>query len=225
MRPMVVLVGVSMAYSTEERNKKKRCIVGAASEIFTEREYRDVSMRQIAEIANMGKATLYNFFDSKEEIFIEIYKVELELWLEEVLDIFSQQLSLQETIELLVSKHCKRKKFNKLMPLLNTVLEISLNADFLRKFKSYLLNKVVYLDTEISKLSPYLKDGDFGPFIIHYTAHFNGLYLMEQRSATLERILEQDSSLEIFATDLETEMKKYLMIYFSYINKEYQNEL
>jgi len=52
--------------------RKKRAIVQAAAELFLDKGYGNVSMDNIAELANVSKRTVYNHFPSKELLFSEI---------------------------------------------------------------------------------------------------------------------------------------------------------
>lgn len=52
--------------------RKRQQIVHAALSCFTERSFHDTSVDDIASRANASRATLYQYFESKDEIFIEL---------------------------------------------------------------------------------------------------------------------------------------------------------
>ena len=56
----------------KERNLRKEQILNAALKVFKANELEKATMDEIAKQADFGKATLYYYFSSKEEIFIEI---------------------------------------------------------------------------------------------------------------------------------------------------------
>ncbi len=60
----------------EELNvsSKKEAIMLAAMELFIENGYRNTRIIDIAEKAGIGKGTVYAYFDSKEEILIQVAK-------------------------------------------------------------------------------------------------------------------------------------------------------
>ena len=65
--------GGNMAGLRERKKKKTReDIVSAAQEAFMSGGYSGVSMEEIAEKAGIGVGTLYNYFQSKADIFISI---------------------------------------------------------------------------------------------------------------------------------------------------------
>jgi len=70
------LVDISEAENTKER------IMLAAVKLFAAKGYAAVSVRDIAEAVNIKKASLYNHFESKEALFIEIVETVKNVYLE-----------------------------------------------------------------------------------------------------------------------------------------------
>ena len=54
------------------RMDRRHEILEAASKSFSLFGYKATTMDQVAKIANVGKGTIYTFFDNKEELFHEI---------------------------------------------------------------------------------------------------------------------------------------------------------
>jgi len=52
-----------------ERLRHRRLILDAASELFSERGYQNVSMQEIAQKAEFSVGALYSFFESKEQLY------------------------------------------------------------------------------------------------------------------------------------------------------------
>ncbi|MGE5409179.1 MAG: TetR family transcriptional regulator [Syntrophothermus sp.] len=53
---------------------RRRAVLDAAVAVFSEHGYRGASMSDIAERLGMGKASLYHYVGSKEEILVELYE-------------------------------------------------------------------------------------------------------------------------------------------------------
>ncbi|OZB98253.1 TetR family transcriptional regulator [Paenibacillus sp. XY044] len=51
---------------------RKKQVLGAAAQSFSLFGYKATTMEQVAKIANVGKGTIYTFFDTKEQLFDEI---------------------------------------------------------------------------------------------------------------------------------------------------------
>jgi AcrR family transcriptional regulator len=56
------------------RNERRQKILAAAADLFGAHPYDSVQMRDVAARAEVGKPTLYRYFPSKEELFLEVFK-------------------------------------------------------------------------------------------------------------------------------------------------------
>lgn len=59
-------------YMAVQSKVKYRRLMEKAKELFIQFGYKAVSMDQIAEAAGISKATIYNYFPSKEELFVKV---------------------------------------------------------------------------------------------------------------------------------------------------------
>jgi AcrR family transcriptional regulator len=59
---------------SREKEQRALLILERARELFFERGYETVTMSQIASAAELGKGTLYSYFESKESIFIALVR-------------------------------------------------------------------------------------------------------------------------------------------------------
>lgn len=84
---------------TEERRK---AIIDAASRIFQEMGYERASMNEVAKRVGGSKATLYNYFSSKEELFETVVRTYSTRFLSEaasdLLDVKNASLTLEQKL-------------------------------------------------------------------------------------------------------------------------------
>lgn len=64
--------------------RKKAMIIKAAMEVFAQNGYAKGSIGDIAAKAEIGKATLYYYFDSKEALFMEAVRLAYQLFFENI---------------------------------------------------------------------------------------------------------------------------------------------
>jgi AcrR family transcriptional regulator len=57
-----------MKVSKQEKALTRKRILGAASDVISEKGYKSASMREIARRAEVGDATIYNYFPTKESL-------------------------------------------------------------------------------------------------------------------------------------------------------------
>ncbi|MFX1387409.1 MAG: TetR/AcrR family transcriptional regulator [Promethearchaeota archaeon] len=55
-----------------EKDQRRNVIIDAAEKLFLSKGFENTTMKQIANKAELGKGTLYNYYNSKDELFIAI---------------------------------------------------------------------------------------------------------------------------------------------------------
>jgi AcrR family transcriptional regulator len=59
--------------STVNKDKKRLAIIHAAAEMFARTGYHESTIQQIADQAAIGKGTVYEYFRTKEDLFLAVY--------------------------------------------------------------------------------------------------------------------------------------------------------
>lgn len=62
---------MTLPLPSTSRNDRRQRIVLAASQMFAERSYVEVQMDDLARAASVAKPTIYRYFNSKEDLFLE----------------------------------------------------------------------------------------------------------------------------------------------------------
>jgi len=63
----------------EEQSRRRREIFNAAVHLFLEKGFAETSMREIAQVAGVGKSTLYDYFQTKDDILVSYFLDEIEV--------------------------------------------------------------------------------------------------------------------------------------------------
>lgn len=96
-----------------QKEQKRKAIAKSTCALFTEKGYVNITISQIAKAANIGKGTVYEYFENKEEILFELmaclqedYDQKLEQKLEQksstkqkILDLFDIYLGSDEIVQ------------------------------------------------------------------------------------------------------------------------------
>ena len=56
----------------EKKNLTRESIIDSASQLFSQNDYHEVMIEDVAKNANIAKGTVYNYFDSKEELYFSL---------------------------------------------------------------------------------------------------------------------------------------------------------
>ena len=56
-----------------EKDARRRLILNSARDLFAEKDFRSVTVRQIAKSAGVSIGTIYNYYDSLTELFLDVF--------------------------------------------------------------------------------------------------------------------------------------------------------
>jgi AcrR family transcriptional regulator len=141
--------GLELTSMSENKQPIKKRILLAASKFFSEREYREVTLEEIAEAAGIGKSTIYGHFKSKDLLFFECLNLSLDKLTKEVAAIIQTQdfeNSLKQVTKLLFNKTEETGR------MMITICENTNTAhqDLLQLFKEWLKNLVPLFEAGIA---------------------------------------------------------------------------
>ncbi|HLG32205.1 MAG TPA: uroporphyrinogen-III synthase [Ignavibacteriaceae bacterium] len=60
------------------KQRKREKILDAAAELFSHKSYHEVMMEDVAKLTSVAKGTVYNYFESKEELYFSIMRIRME---------------------------------------------------------------------------------------------------------------------------------------------------
>ena len=89
----------------EEQAKRRHEIFNAAVNIFLKKGFQETSMREIAEVAGMGKSTLYDYFRTKDEILVFVFVEELNKLTSRAQKIASQNMPAERRLRQILEMH------------------------------------------------------------------------------------------------------------------------
>jgi AcrR family transcriptional regulator len=116
---------------------KHAMILQAAVELFTERDFHQVLMDDVAERANVGKGTVYRYFPTKEELYFATIFEGWDQLGKELEAVVQQDESLPDTLEhvtrQVLSYFWRRRQFATLVHRLENATEGKAHADWRRR--------------------------------------------------------------------------------------------
>jgi TetR/AcrR family transcriptional regulator, cholesterol catabolism regulator len=80
-------------------------ILEAAAQVFRQKGFHGASMKDIAEVASLKKASLYHHVSSKQEILLELLDRGLELLFEQISSIVHQTISADKKLRLMIREY------------------------------------------------------------------------------------------------------------------------
>ena len=90
-----------------ERNQKRQDILASARELFRDKGFHYTKMEEIAITAGVGKGTLYEYFDNKQNIFDEACIAYVDLIIDNIKYISDMEKSFKDKLWILFSEKLK----------------------------------------------------------------------------------------------------------------------
>ena len=97
----------------EEQAKRRHEIFHKVVNVFLKKGFQETSMREIAEAAGLGKSTLYDYFQTKDEILVYFFEDQMSDLIEEAQRIAVQNSSAVERLQQIMEKYAEDFKKNK----------------------------------------------------------------------------------------------------------------
>lgn len=88
-----------------EPTDKRQAIADAAFNLFISRAYHEVKLEEIAQIAGVAKGSIYTYFKSKDELFLEITNDAIETGEKQALIIVNMQDTFNNKLTRLITSH------------------------------------------------------------------------------------------------------------------------
>ncbi|GAA5510099.1 TetR/AcrR family transcriptional regulator [Novipirellula caenicola] len=181
------------ARKPSQKAERTSAILDAAASLFDEKELADISMRDVAERAGVGKASLYHYFKTKEEVFLSLYGHELQAWLgglEQRVGRLRKPTSTRVAAAL-VDELKLHPRLCRLKVVLSLVLERNLSDEAITEFKESLLAPTDRFVTLIHQSLPQLSHTAAKDFLFQYHAVVAGLWPMAHPTEQLAAILQE----------------------------------
>jgi TetR/AcrR family transcriptional regulator, cholesterol catabolism regulator len=144
----------------EELNRRRHEIFSASAELFLDKGFRETSMREIAEAAQMGKSSIYDYFKTKDDILLWAVEDELIDLTAASQEIIQLPLPSDERLRLVMKKHLEfllaRKDFY--LKLSFEVQRLSIESQ-----KRIQLRRHAYQDLVFSLIEAGVQEGIFRP--------------------------------------------------------------
>ena len=141
-----------MNNTMSKREQKRQTILDMARKIFSRFGLNKTTMDEIAKATRMGKATLYHYFSSKEQIFAEVIKEESRILKDKLDDALENAKTPQEKLRAYIITRIKY-----LNVLANTYSALS--DDYLEHYSSVKKFRQEFSENELQTLAALLRYG------------------------------------------------------------------
>ena len=121
----------------EQIAQKREEIINACEELYQKMSFREITLKEIGSITSFSRPTIYNYFETKEEIFLALFKREYDRWNEQLNAILldHESLSKKELTDKIACSLSERQQLLKLLAMNNFDMEANSRQEMLTAFK------------------------------------------------------------------------------------------
>lgn len=144
---------------TERANARKEEIINACEKLYQTMSFKDITLKEIGKETSFSRTSIYNYFQTKEEIFLALLKREYDSWIEQLCKITesTQTMTDDEIADALARTLDKHRQLLKIMSMNHYDLEDNSRMELLVEFKVSYDNA---MKTVMAMLEKFRKDMD-----------------------------------------------------------------
>ena len=164
--------------SEELTNARKEEIVNACASLYETMGFKDITIRDIGAKTSFTRTSIYNYFQTKEEIFLALLRREHEVWIADLEEIIRQNevLSSEEFADKLAGTLEKRVCMLKLMSMNLYDMEGNSRMENLVDFKKAYADALRAVSRCLEKFFPAMSAGDIQAFLYAFFPFLFGVY-------------------------------------------------
>ena len=164
--------------SVELTNARKEEIIAACEKLYQTKGFKDITIQDIAKETSFTRTSIYNYFETKEEIFMALLQKEYERWVEELNDAIRNHESMERDgiAKTLAVSLENRKLLLKLMSMNHYDMEKNSRMERLVEFKVAYGNSIKAVDGLLKKFCTDMSVQERQDFIYSFFPFVYGIY-------------------------------------------------
>lgn len=164
--------------SPELTAARKEEIISACEQLYKTMSFKDITLKEIGNVTSFTRTSIYNYFQTKEEIFLALYTREYDRWNEDLQGILNEnvKLSKKQLSKKIASSIAKREQLLKLLSMNNYDMESNSRPELLVSFKVAYGESLRNIQKILKKFCPDMNEADIKSFIYVFFPFMFGIY-------------------------------------------------
>ena len=153
-------------------------IINACEELYKKENFKDITLKQIGEKTTFSRTSIYNYFQTKEEIFLALFQREYEKWIEDLNKIYekNERLMIEELANKLAHTIEKRPTLLKLLAMNLYDMEDNSKMEALVEFKQAYGDSIKAVKRCLDKFVTNMNEEEKTNFILSFFPFMYGIY-------------------------------------------------
>ena len=176
----------------EQIAQKREEIINACEQLYRTMSFREITLKEIGSITSFSRPTIYNYFETKEEIFLALFKREYDRWNEQLAEVHdhNEQMTKAQLAEQIAQSLAERQQLLKLLSMNNYDMEANSRQEMLASFKQSYGESLHRVRMLLEKFCPDMSVRDIQNFIYTFFPFMFGIYpytaVTEKQKAAME---------------------------------------
>ena len=175
---MLIHGGLMPKGSPELTAARKEEIINACEKLYQTMSFKDITLKEIGKVTTFTRTSIYNYFQTKEEIFLALYEREYDRWNLELVSILEENeaLSDKELADKIAVSIEHRAQLLKLLSMNNYDMEKNSRPELLISFKKAYGASLTNVKRLLKKFRPDMSEQDIRNFIYIFFPFMFGIY-------------------------------------------------
>lgn len=164
--------------SPELTNARKEEIISACETLYKNMSFKEITIKEIANFTSFARTSIYNYFETKEEIFLALLTREYRAWADELAKIFSENdtLSVDGFSDKLAASLENRQQLLKILSMNHYDMEENSREENLIEMKKAYGSTMKAVDGCLAKFFPEMSEEKRTNFIYTFFPFMFGIY-------------------------------------------------
>ena len=158
--------------------ERREEIINACEKLYQTMSFKDITLKEIGNVTSFSRPTIYNYFETKEEIFLALYEREYDRWnadLEAILD-GNETMTREQLASAVAGSIGKREQLLKLLSMNNYDMESNSRTERLVSFKAAYGKSLRNVRALLDKFCPEMKAEEKQSFLYVFFPFMFGIY-------------------------------------------------
>jgi len=153
-------------------------IIDACAKLYETMSFKEITLKEIGKATSFNRTSIYNYFDTKEEIFLALMQREYELWVKELDNLRRRKKTLtrEGLADALARSIENRGRLLKLLSMNHFDMEEHSRHENLVEFKRAYGNSIRAVKKCLDKFCPDMTETDKQEFLYAYFPFIYGIY-------------------------------------------------
>ena len=158
--------------------QRREEIINACEQLYRTMSFREITLKEIGKITSFSRPTIYNYFETKEEIFLALFQREYDSWNEDLTAILegNEKLTKAELAEKIAASLAGREQLLKLLAMNNYDMEANSRPERLVAFKESYGRSLGLMRELLLKFCPDMGGTEIRNFIYIFFPFMFGIY-------------------------------------------------